>query len=135
MQLTARAVCETYSPPPGQRSNAGPPAPCARRASLPKAVAWIASEAWNGRTAAVNVMTAEQGWFFFLMRKLGKLPFFKSAARFVLFEKTRETEKKTQRHGTCSLKLKDARSRHRAPSPAFVAGAAMAPPPSAKVSS
>ena len=85
MQLTARAVCETYSPPPGQRSNAGPPAPCARRASLPKAVAWIASEAWNGRTAAVNVMTAEQGWFFFLMRKLGKLPFFKSAARFVLF--------------------------------------------------
>ena len=35
------------------------------------------------------------------------------AARFVLFEKTRETEQKTERRGTFSLELKDARSRPR----------------------
>ena len=46
--------------------------------------------------------------------------------RFVLFEKTRENGAKTEHHDTWSLKrlkLKDARSRPRAPSPAPVAGA------------
>ena len=49
----------------------------------------------------------------------------KRKGRSVLFflRKRWKTEQKTERHVTCSLKLKDARSRPRAPSPAPVAGA------------